>query len=155
MSSVLSKVSRIPLIASGAILLALTGCASQLQLEKEAAIAAAKANLEKVKPSVYFDFDKFDVKSQYQPNVKAFADYLKADTAAKLVVEGNADERGTTEYNLALGQKRAAAVRKSLGAMGVPANRVEAISNGEEKPRAKGHDEADWTENRRADMVLK
>lgn len=155
MVSLLSKISRLPLIASAVTLVALTGCASQMQLDKEAAIAAAKASMEKVKPSVYFDFDSFNIKSQYQPNIKAFADYLKVDTAARLVVEGNADERGTTEYNLALGQKRAEAVRKALGSVGIPANRIEAVSNGEEKPRAKNHDEASWTENRRADMVLK
>lgn len=162
MVSLLSKISRFPLITGAAAIIALAGCASQVPLDKAAAdaeiaarIAAAKASLDKVKPSVYFDFDRFDVKSQYQPNINAFADYLKVDTGARLVIEGNADERGTTEYNLALGQKRAEAVRKALSAVGITANRVEAISNGEEKPRAKGHEEADWTENRRADLMVR
>lgn len=151
----------------------LSACASQVPVGDQAAagatgqgssaagaasvdqIAAAKAALNKVKPSVYFDFDKFEIKSEYQSNINAFANYLNVDAKARLVVEGNADERGTTEYNLALGQKRAEAVRKALGALGVAANRVEPISNGEEKPRAKGSNETAWSENRRADMMLK
>lgn len=163
--------ARLPLLAATASVVVLAGCASQVPLDdKKAAvssasaaanaatasqIAAAKAALGKVKPSIYFDYDKFDIKSEYQPTITAFANYLKADVKARLVIEGNADERGTTEYNLALGQKRAEAVSKALGVLGVPANRVEAVSNGEEKPRAKGSTEAAWAENRRADPLLK
>ena len=164
--------SRLSLAASATALLVLTGCASQVPLESKSAapvssaaeaaakaeaarIAAAKAELAKVKPSVYFDFDKFDIKPGYQATVTAFANYLKADTKARLVIEGNADERGTTEYNLALGQKRAEAVSKALGVLGIAANRVESISNGEEKPRVKGSNEAAWAENRRADLIVK
>jgi peptidoglycan-associated lipoprotein len=121
----------------------------------EREIAAAKAALAKVKPSVYFDFDKYEIKPEYQNTVTAFANYLKADAKARLVIEGNADERGTTEYNLALGQKRAEAVNKALSIIGVAGSRVEAISNGEEKPRAAGSNEAAWAENRRADLLLK
>jgi len=161
---------RIALAASAATLLVRAGFASQVPLDSKSApvsaaeaaaqaeasrIAAAKAELAKVKPNVYFDFDKFDIKAQYQPTITAFANYLKADGKARLVIEGNADERGTTEYNLALGQKRSEAVKKALGVLGVPANRVEAISNGEEKPRAKGSTEAAWAENRRADLIVK
>ena len=163
--------ARLPLLAATASVVVLAGCASQVPLDdKKAAvssasaaanaatasqIAAAKAALGKVKPSIYFDYDKFEIKSEYQPTITAFANYLKADVKARLVIEGNADERGTTEYNLALGQKRAEAVSKALGVLGVPANRVEAVSNGEEKPRAKGSTEAAWAENRRADPLLK
>ena len=163
--------ARLPLLAATASVVVLAGCASQVPLDdKKAAvssasaaanaatasqIAAAKAALGKVKPSIYFDYDKFEIKSEYQPTITAFANYLKADAKARLVIEGNADERGTTEYNLALGQKRAEAVSKALGVLGVPANRVEAVSNGEEKPRAKGSTEAAWAENRRADPLLK
>ncbi len=164
--------SRLSLAASATALLVLTGCASQVPLESKSAapttsaadaaakaeasrIAAAKAELAKVKPSVYFDFDKFDIKPGYQATVTAFANYLKADTKARLLIEGNADERGTTEYNLALGQKRAEAVSKALGVLGIAANRVESISNGEEKPRVKGANEAAWAENRRADLIIK
>lgn len=164
--------SHLSLAASATALLVLTGCASQVPLESKSAapttsaadaaakaeasrIAAAKAELAKVKPSVYFDFDKFDIKPGYQATVTAFANYLKADTKARLLIEGNADERGTTEYNLALGQKRAEAVSKALGVLGIAANRVESISNGEEKPRVKGANEAAWAENRRADLIIK
>lgn len=170
--------ARLPLLAATASVVVLAGCASQVPLDdKKAAvssatpgssasasaagaatasqIAAAKAALGKVKPSIYFDYDKFEIKSEYQPTITAFANYLKADVKARLVIEGNADERGTTEYNLALGQKRAEAVSKALRVLGVAANRVEAVSNGEEKPRAKGSTEAAWAENRRADPLLK
>ena len=163
--------ARLPLLAATASVVVLAGCASQVPLDDKKAtvssasaaanaatasqIAAAKAALGKVKPSIYFDYDKFEIKTEYQPPIPAFANYLKADVKARLVIEGNADERGTTEYNLALGQKRAEAVSKALGVLGVPANRVEAVSNGEEKPRAKGSTEAAWAENRRADPLLK
>jgi peptidoglycan-associated lipoprotein len=118
-------------------------------------ILAAKATLNQVKPSVYFDYDSFAVKPEFQAAVSAFANYLKVDSKAQLMIEGNADERGTTEYNLALGQKRAEAVKRALSVLGVSESRIEAISNGEEKPRATGSTEAAWAENRRADMVLK
>ena len=172
--------ARLPLLAATASVVVLAGCASQVPLDDKKAtvssaaassaaapassaadaatasqIAAAKAALGKVKPSIYFDYDKFEIKTEYQPTITAFANYLKADVKARLVIEGNADERGTTEYNLALGQKRAEAVSKALGVLGVAANRVEAVSNGEEKPRAKGSTEAAWAENRRADPLLK
>ncbi|NBO83621.1 MAG: peptidoglycan-associated lipoprotein, partial [Betaproteobacteria bacterium] len=98
---------------------------------------------------------RFEVKSEYQATLTAFSNYLRVDSKARLVIEGNADERGTAEYNLALGQKRAEAVAKALGVMGVAGNRAEAVSNGEEKPRAKGSNEAAWTENRRADLILR
>ncbi len=170
-----SKLSRLTVLASATSLLVLAGCASQVPLEEKSAapvaapssaedaaaaarareIAAAKAALEKVKPSVYFDFDSYEIKPQYQATLSAFANYLKVDPKARLVIEGNADERGTTEYNLALGQKRAEAVSKAMGVLGLAANRAEAVSNGEEKPRAKGSNEAAWAENRRADLVLK
>jgi peptidoglycan-associated lipoprotein len=130
-----------------------SGVSTMSASERE--LAAAKAALAKVKPSVYFDFDKFEIKPEYQNTITAFANYLKVDAKARLVIEGNADERGTTEYNLALGQKRAEAVSKALSVVGVAGNRVEAISNGEEKPRAAGSNEAAWAENRRADLLLK
>ena len=172
----LNWLSRATLIVSSISIAVLAGCASQVPLEdkKPAAaapsaasaedpaaaarareIAAARAALEKVKPSIYFDYDRFEVKPEYQATLTAFSNYLKVDSKARLVIEGNADERGTAEYNLALGQKRAEAVSKALGVMGVAGNRAEAVSNGEEKPRAKGSNEAAWTENRRADLILR
>jgi len=105
--------------------------------------------------SVFFDFDSYVVKSDYDATLHAQADFLKANPRAKLTVQGNTDERGGSEYNLALGQKRAEAVRKSLGVLGVPADRVEATSFGKEKPRANCHEESCWSQNRRDDFVDK
>ncbi|HEY8026731.1 MAG TPA: peptidoglycan-associated lipoprotein Pal [Burkholderiaceae bacterium] len=103
--------------------------------------------------SVYFDFDSYVVKSEFNPVVTAHSKYLEAHKARKIVIQGNTDERGGSEYNLALGQKRAEAVRKSMSAMGVTEGQMEAVSFGKEKPKADGHDEAAWSQNRRADIV--
>lgn len=105
------------------------------------------------KRSVYFDFDKYDVKLDYMPLVEAHAKFLKANGDAKVLVQGNADERGSSEYNLALGQKRANAVKQTLTTLGVKDSQIEAVSLGKEKPRATGHDEASWAENRRDDIL--
>lgn len=105
------------------------------------------------KRSVYFDFDSFVVKNEYRPMLEAHAGYLKSKPNARVILQGNADERGSREYNLALGQKRAEAVRKDMAAMGVSDSQMEAISFGEEKPRNAGHDEAAYAENRRTDVV--
>ena len=105
------------------------------------------------KRSVYFDFDKFEVKSEYHPLLDAHAKYLSEHSQASITIQGNADERGSREYNLALGQKRAASVKKVLNVLGVPDRQIETISYGKEKPKALGHDEAAWAENRRADII--
>ena len=105
------------------------------------------------KRSVYFDFDSYIVKDEYKPVVNAHSAYLNKHRTRKIVIQGNTDERGGREYNLALGQKRAEAVRKSMSLLGVPEQQMEAVSFGKEKPRATGSDEASWAENRRADIV--
>jgi peptidoglycan-associated lipoprotein len=105
--------------------------------------------------SVFFDFDSFVVKSEYDATLHAQADFMKAHPGARLAVQGNTDERGGSEYNLALGTKRAEAVRKQLGVLGVSTDRVEATSFGKEKPRATCHDESCWSQNRRDDFVNK
>ena len=105
--------------------------------------------------SIFFDFDKYDVKSEYKGVIEAHAKFLADHPTARLVVQGNTDERGSREYNLALGQRRADAVRKRMGVLGVQEGQIETISFGEEKPRNPGHDEAAWAENRRADLVYK
>lgn len=102
--------------------------------------------------SVYFDFDKYVVKDQYKGLVELQGKYLANHPSVNIKVEGNADERGTSEYNLALGQKRAEAVRAALKVFGANDNQMEAVSFGKEKPKAAGHDEAAWAENRRADI---
>jgi peptidoglycan-associated lipoprotein len=103
--------------------------------------------------SVYFGFDEYTVETKYQKMLSAHASYLKANPSQKMIIQGNTDERGTAEYNLALGQRRSDAVRKSLSLMGVSDNQMEAVSFGKEKPKAEGDNEAAWAENRRADIV--
>jgi peptidoglycan-associated lipoprotein len=105
------------------------------------------------KRSVYFDFDSYSVKDEYQPLLQQHAQYIKTHPQRHVLIQGNTDERGTSEYNLALGQKRAEAVRRALSLMGVPDSQMEAVSLGKEKPLATGHDEASWAQNRRADLV--
>ena len=103
--------------------------------------------------SVYFDFDVFAVKSEYSGLIERHGKYLQSKPALSIKIEGNADERGGAEYNLALGQKRAQAVLQALKIYGVKDGQMEAVSWGKERPKSKGHDEAAWAENRRADLV--
>lgn len=105
------------------------------------------------KRNVYFPYDKFTVDAKYEQMISAHADYLAHNPASRVSLEGNADERGSREYNLALGQKRAEAVRNSLRLHGVPDKQMEAVSYGKERPKATCHDEACWQENRRADIA--
>lgn len=107
------------------------------------------------KRSVYFDLDKYEVKDEYKDLVAAHAKFLSNNRGFKMLIQGNTDERGSREYNLSLGQKRADAVKKSLVLLGAKEEQVESVSLGEEKPKAEGHDEAAWAENRRADMLYK
>jgi peptidoglycan-associated lipoprotein len=103
--------------------------------------------------SVYFDFNEYTVQTKYQKQLSAHASFLKANPKQKIIIQGNTDDRGTAEYNLALGQRRSDAVRKSLNLMGVSDDQMEAVSFGKEKPKAEGDTEAAWAENRRADIV--
>jgi len=101
---------------------------------------------------VYFDFDSYVVKDEFRPVIEANAKALTANTSKRIVLEGHTDERGGSEYNLALGQKRAEAVARALGLLGVPADRVEAVSFGKERPAVEGHDESAWSKNRRVEI---
>ena len=112
-------------------------------------LATGPAGVTKV---IYFDYDSFAIKPEFQAAIEAHARYLAANRARKLAVEGNTDERGGREYNLALGQKRAEAVRRALGLLGVTDAQVEAVSFGKEKPADTGSDEAAFAKNRRAEM---
>jgi len=105
------------------------------------------------KRSVYYDFDKSDVKAEYKPMVEAHAKYLTGNKGAKMAVQGNCDERGSREYNIALGNHRADSVRKMMNVMGASDSQIEVVSFGEEKPRATCHDESCWKEDRRSDVV--
>jgi len=102
---------------------------------------------------IFFDVDQYTVKSDYQGVVQATADFLKSKPKVRVIIQGNTDERGSREYNLSLGQKRAEAVRKALGVLGIGEDRIETVSFGEEKPMAECHDESCWSKNRRADIV--
>jgi peptidoglycan-associated lipoprotein len=104
------------------------------------------------KRSVYFDFDSNVVKDEYRGLIQAHARYMTEHGDARARIEGNCDERGSREYNLALGQRRAEAVKKIMTVLGVTDGRIETISYGEEKPAAPGHDEASWAKNRRDDI---
>jgi len=118
--------------------------------------AASLAQLDEMKQkSVYFDFDKHSIKPEYREVIQQHGNFLKDSPSVSLTLEGNADERGSNEYNLALGHKRAESVRKTLELMGIDANRVKAVSYGEEKPRRNCHEEKCWMENRRVDFIGK
>jgi peptidoglycan-associated lipoprotein len=105
------------------------------------------------KRSIYYDFDKFDVKDEYRPLVEAHAKYLRDNPGAKMLVQGNTDERGSREYNVALGQRRADGVKRMLLLLGAKDAQIESVSLGEEKPKAEGATEEAWAQNRRSDML--
>lgn len=105
------------------------------------------------KRSVYFPYDNYSVDAKYGQMLDVHADYLKHDPAARITLQGSTDERGSSEYNLALGQKRAEAVRKSLNLRGVSDKQMEAVSYGKERPKATCHEERCWQENRRTDIA--
>ena len=113
---------------------------------------AGPANIEKI---VYFDYDSFIIKPEFQSTIEAHAQYLKSNSRAKISLEGHTDERGGREYNLALGQKRADAVRQSLTLLGVGTSQIETVSFGEEKPAVQGADESAFAKNRRAEFFYK
>jgi peptidoglycan-associated lipoprotein len=111
--------------------------------------AATAAPLARV---VYFDFDSAVIKDEFRALVDSHAKALSADKTRRMLVEGHTDERGGSEYNLALGQRRAEAVQKAMLLLGVTDNQLEAVSYGKERPVAEGHDEASWAKNRRAEL---
>jgi peptidoglycan-associated lipoprotein len=104
------------------------------------------------KRSVYFDYDSNQVKDEFRPIIAAHAKYLGQNRSRRARIEGNTDERGSREYNLALGQRRAEAVKQMMELLGAQGSQIETLSFGEEKPKASGSDEASWAENRRADI---
>lgn len=113
---------------------------------------AAAADASGLPRVIYFDFDSFVVKSEFTGAIDGHAKRLNAAKGTKVVIEGHTDERGGREYNLALGQKRAEAVQKSLVLLGVSAEQIEAVSFGEERPAAQGSGESAWSQNRRAEI---
>ncbi|MDO6705667.1 MULTISPECIES: peptidoglycan-associated lipoprotein Pal [unclassified Photobacterium] len=103
--------------------------------------------------TIYFQFDNAEIQESYQEMLEAHAEYLRNNSNVKIVVEGHADERGTPEYNIALGERRANAVAKYLQALGVSSSQISIVSYGEEKPLVLGHTDADYAKNRRSVLV--
>jgi peptidoglycan-associated lipoprotein len=126
-----------------------SGVAQSQVTAVDIAKAPTAAGLDRI---VYFDFDSFVVKEDFRTMIEGHARVLAASKGKRMVVEGHADERGGREYNLALGQKRAEAVVKSLVLLGAADGQLEAISYGKERPAVDGHDEAAWAKNRRAEL---
>jgi peptidoglycan-associated lipoprotein len=157
------RLSLIVLVAFG-----LVACSSGVKLDD---VEAAKKNNSSVtdpkfanepwndpaspiyKKSFYFDFDSYTVKSSDQTLINSHAQYLNSNKNQKIVIQGNTDDAGTTEYNLALGQKRSDAVRKLLSLLGVSESQMEAVSFGKEKPKSTSPDDTGRAENRRADII--
>jgi peptidoglycan-associated lipoprotein len=102
---------------------------------------------------ILFDFDSSAIRDEYRSLLEAHAEFLKSNPASKVILQGHADERGSREYNLALGQRRAESVFKALSLLGVAEGQMESVSLGEEKPIAEGHDEAAWQQNRRTEIL--
>ncbi|MCX7897105.1 MAG: peptidoglycan-associated lipoprotein Pal [Rhodocyclaceae bacterium] len=105
------------------------------------------------KRSIYFDYDSFVIKDEFKPLLEHHARFLQKNASIKMLIQGNADERGSREYNLALGQKRAEAVKKALLLLGAQEEQIESVSLGEEKPVCLESNEACWAKNRRADLL--
>lgn len=103
---------------------------------------------------IHFDFDKYDIREDAKPILKSIADYLIKNNNHRVLIEGHCDERGTNEYNLALGDKRARAAKEYLVSLGIPSSRIDTISYGEEKPLCKEHNEDCWAKNRRDHFII-
>lgn len=151
--------------------LVLAGCAgqnvkesTQIVSKEKAAVAATSNKASSIDPlsdpksllaqrSIYFGFDQYAVKDVYKPALEAHAQYLSGHAGAKVTIEGNTDERGSSEYNLALGNRRAENVKKVMTVLGTSDKQIEVVSLGKEKPKSDCHEESCWAENRRADIV--
>ncbi len=103
--------------------------------------------------TVYFDFDSYEIRSDARPALRSNADKMSAGVGGTVTIEGHCDERGSAEYNLALGERRANAVKRYLVDLGVPSSRLNVVSFGEDRPAVQGHDESAWRYNRRSDFV--
>lgn len=123
-----------------------------ITIDPNNANAAGPANVARI---IYFDYDSYVIKPEFQSAIESHARFLKAGNGRHVVIEGHTDERGGREYNLALGQRRAEAVRRALALLGVTDAQVEAVSMGEEKPAQPGADESAWARNRRAEIAYR
>jgi peptidoglycan-associated lipoprotein len=128
-----------------------TGASSLKQLQEgKSSATAASCPLK----DVFFEFDRYDLTSDARTTLRANADWMKSNSSTRVEIEGHCDERGTNEYNLALGAKRAQAAREFLSTLGIPADRLSTISYGEEIPVCKEASESCWRQNRRARFVI-
>lgn len=140
----------ISLVALFAIVLMMSGVACQRQVKPGSSASGGGAgNLERI----HFDFDRSDIRNDAKPILQRNADWIKAHSGARVVVEGHCDERGTNEYNMALGDRRARSGRDYLGNLGVDSSVLSVVSYGEERPLDSGHNETAWAANRRAEFV--
>jgi peptidoglycan-associated lipoprotein len=105
------------------------------------------------KRSIYYELDQYDVKDQYRGLVEAHAKHLRDNPSARILIQGNTDERGSREYNVSLGQRRSDGVKRMLILLGAKDNQIESVSLGEEKPQSEGHSEDAWSKNRRSDIL--
>ncbi len=103
--------------------------------------------------TIYFDFDKYNIKEEFREVIAAHAEYLANNPSAKVTIEGHCDERGTREYNIGLGERRASAVQQMLTLQGASSRQINTVSYGEERPNALGHDEEAWSRNRRGEII--
>ncbi len=131
-----------------------TGAGTQAGVEGKALSGAEKTTADLLSQRrVHFAFDSSAIDDENRAIIEAHAKYLVANKNVKLVLEGHTDERGTREYNLALGERRAKAVERMMKVLGVSSDRIKTVSYGEEKPIAMGHDEAAWAQNRRVEII--
>jgi peptidoglycan-associated lipoprotein len=129
-----------------------SGRVARVEVDPAPRDTAGPANVARI---VYFDYDSYVIKPEFQSAIESHARFLRANGNRNVVIEGHTDERGGREYNVALGQRRSEAVRRALGLLGVPDNRIEAVSFGKEKPAAQGSDESSWSRNRRAEIAYR
>jgi peptidoglycan-associated lipoprotein len=105
------------------------------------------------KRSIYYDLDKYDVRDEYRGLIEAHAKYLRENPSARMLIQGNTDERGSREYNVSLGQRRSDGVKRMMVLLGAREEQIESVSLGEEKPQSDGHSEEAWSKNRRSDIL--
>ena len=160
------SIARFAMIAVLIGMLGLVGCASKQQQtpapdtgsewseapEKQETVSDTARGTEVELETVYFDFDRFDIRADARPVLRGNAAVI-SDASGKVTIEGHCDERGSAEYNLALGERRANAVKRYLVDLGVSSSKLRTVSFGEERPAVQGHDESAWRYNRRADFA--
>jgi len=135
------------LVAAALCVFVVFGCAQQ----KRPKAAKAKAQLQRI----HFDFDRSNIKPEYEPVLRGNAEWMKKNSNTNVTIEGNCDERGSVEYNIALGDRRANSAKRYMMNLGIPASRLSTISYGKERPLCTQHTESCWWQNRRDDFVAR